>query len=124
MGWISAMGKAWNKALSERGSAPQPDEAPDQSTRHAMPGHAATITVEWGYESHQVTLTPEQCTAVIAGDAMCIDGPGYDYESQHFQDRWHFSGGYLGSLLVTYGTDGGSGVDCRLSDATIIEFLP
>lgn len=89
-----------------------------------MPGHAATITVEWGYESHQVTLTPEQWTAVMAGDAMCIDGPGYDYESQHFQDRWHFSGGYLGSLLVTYGTDGGSGVDCRLSDATIIEFLP
>jgi hypothetical protein len=124
MGWISEMGKAWNKALSEREHAPQTVEVPDPPTRQALPGHGATITVEWGYEPHEVTITPEEWAAVMSGDAMTIDGAGYVYENQHFQDRWHFSGGYHGNLLVTYGEDGGTGVDCSLSDATIVEFLP
>jgi hypothetical protein len=89
--------------------------------RRAKPGHAATIMVEWGYETHSVTLTPTQWESVMSGHSLGVEGPGYFYDGEHFQDYWSFAGGYRGTLEVSYGDDGAVGVDCRLCDANIAE---
>jgi hypothetical protein len=92
--------------------------------RQAKPGLAATIMVEWGYETHELTLTPDQWSSVMSGKKLGIEGSGYFYEGKHFNDYWHFEGGYQGGLIVSYGDDGAEGVCCRLCNAVIIEFAP
>jgi hypothetical protein len=95
-----------------------------ENQRKAKLGHAATIMVEWGYETHELTLTPEQWSSVMAGQWLGVEGPGYFYEGKHFSDSWSFDGGYQGGLVVSYGNDGAEGVSCRLCDAVITEFVP
>ncbi len=99
-------------------------QASSKPQRRAKPGHAATIMVEWGYETHSLTLTPDQWEFVMSGHALGVEGPGYEYEGEHFEDYWSFAGGYRGTLEVSYGDDGGVGVECRLCDAVITEFMP
>ncbi len=96
----------------------------DDRQRQAKPGHAAAIMVEWGYETHELTLTPEQWASVMSGQWLGVEGPGYYYEGKHFSNSWSFDGGYQGGLVVSYGNDGAEGVSCRLCDAVITEFVP
>jgi hypothetical protein len=81
----------------------------------------ATITVEWGYEEHSIRLSPEDWAAVKSGKPLSLDGDGYDYEGEFFEDTWTFEGGLSGALVVTYGDDGAVGFDGVLEDATISE---
>lgn len=85
---------------------------------------AAKITVEWGYESHALVLTPRNWARIVAGKPLAIRGKGYRYEGEFFWDYWEFDGGRDGALLVTYGKDGGTGFGGKLSDALIEEFEP
>ena len=77
---------------------------------------SATISVEWGYESHSITLTPRNWAKVKSGKSLSIRGEGYYYEGEHFWDYWTFGGGLDGSLDVYYGEDGGHGFSGKLSD--------
>jgi len=81
----------------------------------------ATITVEWGYESHSITLTARNWAAVKAGKPHRQRGKGYHCEGQFFWDYWSFEGGMSGALEVGYGTDGAEGFTGRLADARIQE---
>ncbi len=81
----------------------------------------AVITVEWGYESHSIQLSPRDWSKVKGGDGLGIEGAGYFYEGEFFQDYWDFDGGLDGRLEVSYGDDGGCGFDGHLSDAAVEE---
>jgi hypothetical protein len=95
----------------------------NEPRRQAKPGHAATIQVAWGYEAHELTLTPEQWSSVMSGHEIGLEGPGYFYDGKHFQDYWNFGGGSQGSLVVSY-DGGGVGVDFLLCNAVITVFAP
>ena len=81
-----------------------------------------TITVEWGYEEHTITLTPRSWAKVKSGNGLGIRGKGYMYEGKFFWDYWRFSGGLQGELTVKYGNKGdysAVGFDGDLQDAKI-----
>lgn len=80
-----------------------------------------TITVEWGYDNHSITLTQKNWAKVSSGKPLNIRGKGYYYEGEFFWDYWYFGGGLDGSLRVDYGEDGGCGFEGTLSDALILE---
>jgi len=83
---------------------------------------AATITVEWGYENHSITLSPDQWSEVKSGEGLGVEGDGYYYEGEFFEDFWNFgSAEEAYSLEVSYGHDGGTGYIGSLSDATVEE---
>jgi len=83
---------------------------------------AATITVEWGYENHSITLTPNQWSDVKSGEGLGVEGDGYYYEGDFFEDFWNFGSAEDSySLEVSYGHDGGTGYIGSLSDATVEE---
>ena len=81
----------------------------------------ATVTVEWGYESHTITLTARNWSAIKAGKPHRQRGKGYKCEGQFFWDYWSFEGGLGGALEVGYGNDGAEGFAGRLADAQIQE---
>jgi hypothetical protein len=62
----------------------------------------ATISVEWGYEMHSITLTARNWNRIKAGRPLEIRGKGYGYEGQFFWDHWFFGGGLEGPLTVAY----------------------
>ncbi len=39
---------------------------------------------------------------IVCSEEVTLDGEGYSYYGEPFQDRWHFSGGLEGDLQVTY----------------------
>ena len=81
----------------------------------------ATITVEWGYEEHSITLTPRSWAAIKAGRAHSQRGEGYEYEGEFFWDYWRFLGGQDPEVEVDYGEDGGQGFLGNLSDTLVEE---
>ena len=76
------------------------------------------IWVEWGYERHEITLTPRNWRLVKAEHSLRIrsSGPG---EGKSQWEYWNFAGGLSGRLLVEYGNDGAVGFEGRLCDAEI-----
>ena len=84
----------------------------------------ATISVEWGYENHSITLTAKNWAKIKAGKPHAQRGEGYNYEGTFFWDYWSFGGGMDGELRVGYENknDGrGEGFDGSLKDAVIRE---
>jgi hypothetical protein len=87
-----------------------------------MSNLGATISVTWGYDVQvSIRLTPKNWARIKAGKPLRIRGKGYHYEGEFFWDYWNFGGGFDGSLIVEYGTDGGVGFDGKLTDAAIEE---
>ena len=82
---------------------------------------SATVTVEWGYELHSLTLKNKDWNKVQAGEILKMDGEGYHYEGKFFADYWKFNLTEKGSLKVRYGDDGVEGYNGDLSGATIEE---
>lgn len=70
---------------------------------------AATVTVEWGYESHVLQITHEDWEEIKSGDQVTIEGQGYTYEGVDFVDYWQFDGGIGCELRVTYVCDADEG---------------
>jgi hypothetical protein len=86
----------------------------------------ATISVEWGYENHSITLTAKNWAKIKAGKPHSQRGAGYMYESIFFWDYWSFGGGMDGELKVGYSSKDegyGGGFEGKLSDAEIREHL-
>lgn len=86
----------------------------------------ATISVEWGYENHSITLTAKNWAKIKAGKPHGQRGEGYSYESTFFWDHWSFGGGMDGDLKVSYKStkEGwGDGFDGSLKDADIKEHI-
>jgi hypothetical protein len=81
----------------------------------------ATITVEWGYETHSVTLTERNWKRIKSGKECSLRGDGYHADGEFFWDYWVFGGGIDGELIVLYGDDGGEGFRGKLGDAVIEE---
>ena len=81
----------------------------------------AKISVEWGYEIHEITLTPRNWRLVKAERPLRITGSGPG-EGKSQWEYWNFAGGLSGRLLVEYGDDGGVGFEGRLCDAEIEEW--
>jgi hypothetical protein len=98
----------------------QAPQSPSEAEDTCRPT-GATITVEWGHESHSITLTARNWAAIKAGKPHGQRGKGYQYEGQFFWDYWSFEGGLSGALEVGYGNDGGQGFTGRLADAQIEE---
>ena len=85
---------------------------------------AATITVEWGYESHSITLTPRNWAKIKSGAPHRQRGKGYYCGPEFFWDYWVFGGGMDGDLTVDYGNDGGQGFVGKLRATEIQEHRP
>ena len=78
----------------------------------------ARIWVEWGYERHEIILTPRNWRLVMAERPLRIRGSGPG-EGKSQWEYWNFAGGLNGSLLIEYGNDGAVGFEGRLCDAHI-----
>ncbi len=71
---------------------------------------SVTLSVEWGYEIHRLTIGPRNWMKIQAGKAWGTRGETYYYEGERFSCYWHFNErGKPGSLVVSYGNDGGEG---------------
>jgi len=102
-------------------SRPESNESKEDTGSKLNGITEALISVEWGSEIHSIKLTSRNWRRVKSGRQLKIRGKGYYYEGQFFWDYWYFAGGIYGSLLVTYGSDGGCGFEGLLRDATIKE---
>ena len=80
------------------------------------------IAVEWGYDIHEVILSPEEWSKVKGGHHLQIRSEGYSEEGIQ-SEYWSFSGGLDGRLVVEYGEDydQATGFEGLLSEATIDE---
>jgi hypothetical protein len=82
----------------------------------------AQITVEWGYDLHDIILTPRNWSRVKRGFSLRIRSPGFSEDGFQWE-YWSFSGGLNGNLIVEYGNDGGTGFVGKISDASIEEMI-
>ena len=64
----------------------------------------AKFAVAWGGGDVVVELDVDvtDWLEIVCGEEITLDGEGYSYDGEPFQDRWHFSGGLEGDLRVTY----------------------
>ncbi|PWJ13799.1 hypothetical protein [Jannaschia seohaensis] len=80
----------------------------------------ANIGVEWGYDIHEITLTPQSWSRVRSGRALRIRTRSV-HEGVGQWEYWNFSGGLDGDLVVEYGEDCVVGFEGKLIDAIIQE---
>lgn len=86
----------------------------------------ATISVEWGYADHSITLTERNWLRVRAGKPLRVRGKGFRSDGEFFWDYWSFNTESNGSLNVNYCKPSapyseGSGFGATLSDADVDE---
>lgn len=63
------------------------------------------LQAPWGYGARvELSLTKSQWEKIIRGDKMFIEGEGYWYEGEFFQDNWYFSGGLDGDWKSATGS--------------------
>jgi hypothetical protein len=83
---------------------------------------SVTLSVEWGYEIHRLTIGPRNWKKVQDGKAWGTAGKTYYYEGERFSCYWDFNRrGEPGSLIVRYGNDGGEGYVGEWADVDITE---
>ena len=80
----------------------------------------ARIAVEWGYDIHEVILTPRNWSRVKRGGSLKIRPPGFSEDGFQWE-YWNFARGLDGDLVVGYGEDGGTGFIGNLRAAMIEE---
>ena len=78
------------------------------------------VRVEWGYDLHEVRLTPRNWSKIRRGLPLRIRSNGA-HEGGSQWEYWSFSGGLNGDLTVYYGEDGGVGFVGKMSEAFIEE---
>jgi hypothetical protein len=79
----------------------------------------ARIAVVWGYDTHDVVLTPRNWSRVKRGGGLRIRSPGFSEEGFQWE-YWNFAGGLDGELIVDY-SGGGTGFIGTLRNAMIEE---
>ena len=83
---------------------------------------SVTLSVEWGYEIHSLTIGPRNWAKIQAGKKWGAAGETYYYEGERFGCYWSFNDrGEPGSLIVSYGNDGGEGYCGDWADVDITE---
>ena len=83
---------------------------------------SVTLSVEWGYEIHCLTIGPRNWAKIQAGKPWGTGGETYYYEGERFSCYWDFNAnGNPDSLVVYYGNDGGEGFTGSWSEADIQE---
>jgi hypothetical protein len=97
---------------------PQAGDKPPQAGKLK----SVTLTVEWGYELHSITIGPRVWQKIQAGKPWGTRGETYDYEGERFGCYWDFNAnGNPDSLVVHYGNDGGEGFTGGWSEADVQE---
>ena len=82
------------------------------------------MSVEWGYEIHSVTIGPRCWKKIQEGKEWGTGGETYYYEGERFSCYWDFNcRGEPGSLIVSYGNDGGEGYCGKWANVDITEQL-
>jgi hypothetical protein len=62
------------------------------------------LSVSWGNDvGVDLTISAGQWKQISDGHSVTINGKGYFYEGERFQDVWNFAGGLDGELRVSYG---------------------
>jgi hypothetical protein len=107
------------KKASGRTARPDPKRVGAQKKPRRQKQVAATVVVEWYYECHEIQLTPRRWKQVLAGRPVSVRGPGFYSDGEFFWDYWWFNYEKNGSLIVTYGGDGGQAWVGDLESATI-----
>jgi len=83
---------------------------------------SVTLSVEWGYEIHRLTIGPRNWKKIQDGKAWGTAGKTYYYEGERFSCYWDFNcRGEPGSLIVSYGNDGGEGYVGEWADVYVTE---
>ena len=83
---------------------------------------SVTLSVEWGYDIHSVTIGPRNWAKIQAGKEWGTGGETYYYEGERFSCYWDFNcRGEPGSLIVSYGNDGGEGYCGKWANVDISE---
>lgn len=77
------------------------------------------ITVIWNDEQHTLQIPIEVWKQIEAGESINLEGDGYRYEGETYQDVWSFNQSEKGILMVEY-DDGGVGFEGMISDAEIV----
>jgi hypothetical protein len=85
-----------------------------------MKSGSVRISVEWGYDTHDIVLTQRNWTHVKRGGKLRIRTRGFSEDGPQWE-YWNFDSGLAGKLIVEYGEDGGQGFDGELRDAKIEE---
>jgi hypothetical protein len=85
----------------------------------ALKSGGARVAVEWGYDIHDVILTPRNWSRVKRGGSLKIRSRGHSEDAFQWE-YWNFGGGLDGNLVVEY-SGGGTGFIGQLSDAMIEE---
>jgi hypothetical protein len=65
----------------------------------------ARLSVEWGYGTHEIVVTPRNWSQIKRGRSLRIRTTGYSEEGFQWE-YWSFDGGLDGRLLVEYGDEG------------------
>lgn len=78
-----------------------------------------TLSVEWGYDMHDLTLSFEQWIRILAGESF-TKRSHYYYEGSRFTADWRFEPAREDQLIVGY-DDGGTGWIGSLSAIDVIE---
>jgi hypothetical protein len=82
---------------------------------------SVTLSVEWGYEIHRLTIGPRNWKKIQDGKAWGTAGKTYYYEGERFSCYWDFNcRGEPGSLVVSY-SGGGEGYVGEWADVDIAE---
>ncbi len=83
---------------------------------------SVTLMVEWGYEIHSITIGPRNWKKIQEGKEWGTGGETYYYEGERFSCYWDFNcRGEPGSLIVSYGNDGGEGYCGKWASVDITE---
>ena len=52
-----------------------------------------TITADYGYDAHSISIVPEAFAAFNNGELVAVDGQGFMYDEEGWQqDHWIFDG--------------------------------
>jgi len=82
---------------------------------------SVTLSVEWGYEIHRLTIGPRNWKKIQDGKAWGTAGKTYYYEGERFSCYWDFNcRGEPGSLVVSY-SGGGDGYVGEWADVYVTE---
>jgi hypothetical protein len=52
----------------------------------------------------ELTLSDRNWSKLKRGESLSVRGKGYRYEGEFYWDRWDFTGGVDGELIVRYGS--------------------
>lgn len=105
-----------------RGPRPKPPKPTPDASGKLPKLKSVTFMVEWGYEMHSVTIGPRNWKKIQEGKEWGTGGETYYYEGERFSCYWSFNcRGEPGTLIVSYGNDGGEGYCGKWADVDITE---